>query len=236
MANPDNEPPDRKGGKFKIMVSDETFSFSSVEIGDRKVTGAQIVGAAGRSPVEAYLVLHRLPTKEIESIRPAEVVDLAVDGVEQFFVIEGSDLYGFSVNGLSMQWPFSTIKGAEVLKLADIGDDLELVLEREDTADVVVDETDVVNLAERGQEQLKTRKPKVPSIWVNEDKHKFERAKIAYDEVVAFYLGDGGAPAAEYLVKYSKGPPENIKGTLAPGNKVVVKNGMRFRVSGTGES
>jgi len=29
---------------------------------------------------------------------------------------------------------------------------------------------------------------------------------------------------------------ENVSGTLAPGHEVVVKDGMRFRVSGTGES
>lgn len=236
MANPDTEPPAGKRGTFHFMVSDETFSFTTVEISDRKVTGAQIIDAAGRSPVEEFLVLHRLPNKEIESIRPTEMVDLGTAGVEQFFVIQGSDLYGFAVNGRSMQWPFPTIKGSEILKLAEVSDDLELVLEREDTADGVVDETGVVNLAERGQEQFKTRKPKVPSIWVNETKHKFDRPKIAYDEVVALYLGAGNAQAAEYLVKYSKGPPENIKGTLAPGAQVVIKNGMRFRVSGTGES
>ena len=60
--------------------------------------------------------------------------------------------------------------------------------------------------------------------------------EIAYIQVVDLYLGSGGKPSNEYLVKYSHGPVENPSGTLPPGQKVIVKDGMRFRVAGTGES
>ena len=60
--------------------------------------------------------------------------------------------------------------------------------------------------------------------------------EITYARVVELYLGSGGKPSNEYLVKYSHGPAENPSGTLAPGQKVRVKDGMRFRVAGTGES
>ena len=73
-------------------------------------------------------------------------------------------------------------------------------------------------------------------IFVNQDEEKVRKGKISYEEIVAFYLGDGGAPSTEYLIKYSHGPSKNPSGTLAPGSKVEVKDGMRFRVSGTGES
>ena len=74
------------------------------------------------------------------------------------------------------------------------------------------------------------------SILVNQDEHEIDEKDISYTKVVALYLGDGGAPSNEYLAKYSHGPVENPSGTLAPGQKVEVKDGMRFRVSGTGES
>jgi hypothetical protein len=73
-------------------------------------------------------------------------------------------------------------------------------------------------------------------IFVNQDEEKVRKGKISYEEIVAFYLGDGGAASTEYLIKYSRGPSRNPSGTLAPGSKVEVKDGMRFRVSGTGES
>lgn len=73
-------------------------------------------------------------------------------------------------------------------------------------------------------------------IYVNEDKHQINTHDISYARVVDLYLGEGGAPSKEYLVKYSHGPSQNPSGTLAPGEEVKVKDGMRFRVSGTGES
>ena len=79
-------------------------------------------------------------------------------------------------------------------------------------------------------------KKKKFKIFVNQDEHEIDTHKISYERVVDLYLGEGGAPSKEYLVKYSHGPSENPSGTLTPGQEVEVKDGMRFRVSGTGES
>ena len=77
---------------------------------------------------------------------------------------------------------------------------------------------------------------KVFGIPVNGDDHEVDTSEIIYARVVDLYLGSGGKPSNEYLVKYSHGPVENPSGTLPPGQKVKVKDGMRFRVAGTGES
>src|SRR3954471_15387901 len=74
------------------------------------------------------------------------------------------------------------------------------------------------------------------SIFVNTDEHDVEKKHISYAQVVELYLGDGGKPSNEYLIKYSHGPAETPGGPLAPTEKVKVKDGMRFRVAGTGES
>lgn len=73
-------------------------------------------------------------------------------------------------------------------------------------------------------------------ILVNGDDHVIDTGHINYDRVVNLYLGSGGTPSAEYLVKYSYGPAKNPSGTLVQGTIVEVKDGMRFRVAGTGES
>ena len=74
------------------------------------------------------------------------------------------------------------------------------------------------------------------TIWVNENEHEVDKDKISYEEIVALYLGAGEPPSAEYIIKYSKGHSDNVSGTLTPGKEVKAKDGMRFRVSGTGES
>ena len=73
-------------------------------------------------------------------------------------------------------------------------------------------------------------------ILVNGDDHVIDTNHINYDRVVNLYLGSGGTASAEYLVKYSHGPAKNPSGTLVQGPNVEVKDGMRFRVAGTGES
>jgi len=77
---------------------------------------------------------------------------------------------------------------------------------------------------------------KTVTIFVNQDEHVVDKEKISYEEVVALYVKDGGAQSNQYLVKYSRGHSDNVSGTLAPEQKVMVQDGMRFRVSGTGES
>lgn len=77
---------------------------------------------------------------------------------------------------------------------------------------------------------------KTATIFVNQDEHTVAKEKIAYTEIVALYLSDGGKNSTEYLIKYSRGHSSNESGTLVPGKEVMAKDGMRFRVSGTGES
>ena len=73
-------------------------------------------------------------------------------------------------------------------------------------------------------------------ILVNGDEHEIDTKEINYARVVDLFLGSGGKASNEYLIKYSHGPAVNQVGTLAPGQEVKVKNDMRFRVAGTGES
>lgn len=73
-------------------------------------------------------------------------------------------------------------------------------------------------------------------IYVNQDLHEIDTHTISYERVVDLYLGEGGASSKQYVIKYSHGPSENPSGTLAPKEEVKIKDDMRFRVSGTGES
>ena len=77
---------------------------------------------------------------------------------------------------------------------------------------------------------------KLVTITVNSVDHEVPHEKISYDAIVDFAYPGGSASGAVYIVKYSRGSSDNESGTLARGDKVMVKDGMRFRVSPTGES
>ena len=77
---------------------------------------------------------------------------------------------------------------------------------------------------------------KVRKIFVNQDEHEIDTHTISYARVVDLYLGEGGAPSREYLVEHPMAL-WRIRAAPSPRDtKVQVKNGMRFRVSGTGET
>ena len=60
---------------------------------------------------------------------------------------------------------------------------------------------------------------------------------LSYDEVVALAFNPvPTGPDVIFTVTYRKGPRQNPKGTLAPGESVVIKNGMIFVVTQTNRS
>lgn len=75
---------------------------------------------------------------------------------------------------------------------------------------------------------------KTVTITVNTVEHQVPHEKISYATVVG--LAFPSAPGTTYIVKYYKGNSDNQTGTLPPGGQVMVKDGMDFRITGTGES
>lgn len=75
---------------------------------------------------------------------------------------------------------------------------------------------------------------KTVTITVNTVDHVVPHEKISYATLIA--LAFPGATGNSYIVKYYRGQSDNAIGTLAPGAEVMVKDGMDFRITGTGES
>jgi hypothetical protein len=75
---------------------------------------------------------------------------------------------------------------------------------------------------------------KTVSIYVNTVAHNVPHQKISYETLIG--LAFPGATGTNYIVKYYRGNSDNLTGTLPPGGEVMVKDGMDFRITGTGES
>lgn len=124
--------------------------------------------------------------------------------------------------------------GEALYKLGDIGKHQELFREVDGDHEDELVPRDAATVRLKQDEHFYSQK--VINIFVNSDEHEVNEKHISYARIIELYLGGGGQPSNEYLVKYSQGPKENPKGTLAPGQTVKVKDDMRFRVAGTGES
>lgn len=75
---------------------------------------------------------------------------------------------------------------------------------------------------------------KTVTIYVNTVEHTVPHQKISYATLIG--LAFPNAPGTNYIVKYYRGNSDNLTGTLPPGGEVMVKDGMDFRITGTGES
>lgn len=224
--------------KLDIVLSDETFADRQVTLFDPKVTGAQIIQAAGASPASEFVVLQHLKSGALESIRPDEVVDLITPGRERFFVIRGSLLYRFFLNEVSMEWPKAKIAGRGLLNLARQPDHDEVVLERSQQPDQVIGPDDEARLDGKAVEKFKTRKSRSEfHIFVNARPRVWGAREISFDDLLK--LAYDPVPTGPYIiwdVTYDKGPPANPRGSLVQGQSVEVKNGMRFGVYYTDKS
>lgn len=75
------------------------------------------------------------------------------------------------------------------------------------------------------------------TIVVEGTPHPWFEKEISYAQVVTLEVPDYAShPNITYSVTYKRGHGNKPEGTLAPGASVMVKDGMRFSVSETGQS
>lgn len=158
-ANTHISPPAQPG--FFIQVAGTDLVFRPICLTDRTPTGAQVAGAAGYSDPEEATVLHLLPNGELEDIRPTEVVSLPEHG-GRFIVVASDRSYRLSIDGRRLDWPVKSISGNILRHLGRIEVDKPLYMERQDKADKVIGEEDVVALDPVGVEAFYSP----ASMWV----------------------------------------------------------------------
>jgi hypothetical protein len=167
-------------------------------------------------------VLQHLNTGELETLRPTETTDLIDNGVERFFVIRGSELFRFTVDGLSMEWPLDAILAEQIKFLARVAMTAELILETS-SGDRIIPNGEAVNLSGGGVERLKTRtKPRTVTVIYNHDQ-RFEMEVRDYttEELMQRF----NVPSGYKLDLVTK---EGELRELKPGEKTRMSEGLEF--------
>lgn len=209
------------GKVFELSISDENFEFRRFRSSDRKITGAQIAELAGKHPVTDFVILKHLKTHELESLRPTELADLGEDGIERFFVIQSGEIYRFTVEGLSMEWPRGSICCSNVKFLAGIPADECLVLDVGECKRALEDD-EMIDLKCPGVEELRIRKgPKTVTVKYGDREFILQRREYTTEELMKEF----GVPAGYRLDLISK---DGEFRELKPGEKIKVKDCMEF--------
>ena len=80
------------------------------------------------------------------------------EGVNRFIVVESDRTYRFTVDGALREWPCRHITGHVIRRLGEVDENMKLLLEREDEADLEIDDKHFVDLDEPGIERFVSRK------------------------------------------------------------------------------
>ncbi|MCB1470128.1 MAG: multiubiquitin domain-containing protein [Rhizobiaceae bacterium] len=227
---------DRGSSRFTAQIADQTIEFQDYAFDDREVTASQVAEKFGAFPLEDFVVLHWLENNQLETLRPNETVDLKTGA--RLFVIKGDGTDRFFVDGIPLEWPTKRLNGAHIKLLAGKDEDLELLLERKDQPDKVVDDDDEVRIGAEGVEKFYTREGKVAvTIIVNTRPKPWNKKKISFEEVVAIaYPVPPDGQEIVYTVGYFDGPRNRPEGSLTAGKSVRVRDQMVFDVKFTDKS
>ena len=125
--------------------------------------------------------------------------------------------------------------GAALYALAEIGPKFELFREAtgDDEDEFIARDDAPIRLTQ--DEHFYSQKDY--RIVVNAREVFVESRRLSYDQVVSLVFNPVPVgPDIIFTVTYRKGPRQNPKGTLAPGESVVIKNGMIFVVTQTNRS
>ena len=206
---------------FSIEIADESFNFRSFPLDDEEIVSAQIIDLFGDRPDRNLVVFHHLANGELETLRPAEPVKLRRGQPSRFFVIEGDELFRFTVAGLQMEWPRPKLKGAHVKLLARTDDD-DILIQVTAQGHIVIENDAVVLLKPRGVEEFILKKrPDLVTVYYKEQPFELKRRRWSTEELIEKF----GVPAGYKLDLIGEGC-EFIE--LKPGDKLQLEDGMEF--------
>ncbi|UIJ97410.1 multiubiquitin domain-containing protein [Rhizobium leguminosarum] len=231
--NIENVPDAREpsGDRRTVFISDETFSFERRVTDDDKISGAQIAELVGKHPVEDYVVLHHLPTGELESKRPTETTRL-VDNNQHFFVIKSTGTgNAFYVDGLSMEWPRGGLTADQMIYLARADAESEVVTHPNDGPAEVYEGDDEIRLDTPGVEKFSTRPARQITITVDGEPYVPPKRRMTPNSIIVEAASLD--PSLTYLVRIKRG--DERKSYQGKGDvEIRLRDGMNFITVSTG--
>lgn len=139
-------------GRFKIDVNGAVIDFQ-----DPVPMASQILREAGFIPTDEHILI-RLQNGSSNALGLNEPVDLRNGESAKFLAFKSDRIFRFTLDGGGFEWGEGTISESDLRKLAVVGDDKVLVLERRDDPDRELGPDDQVLLTNTGTERIRTTK------------------------------------------------------------------------------
>ncbi|GAB1078753.1 MAG: hypothetical protein SStaBPW_06380 [Shewanella algae] len=194
---------------YLIDVCDPNWQGGSINIDDPVPTGRQILSAAGKVPVEQFMLLMVDSKGVLEEVGLDETVNIYQKGIEKFVAFESDRLFYVAINGVRLPWGQAYIREDILRKIGNVAEDHAVWLERRNEPDRLLGDGESVNLGEPGLEKIYT-KPKTWKLNVQGVVVNSERPTIVARDALqaAGFNPDSGW----ILVLKVKGEPKQVIG------------------------
>lgn len=214
--------PDDGQRPFFVAVAKANFDFQqSFEMDDPKVTGRQLLDAAGFRPPEEHLLFQVLDNGALEERRLDETIELCEKKTERFIVFESDRSFRVEVDRRRFEWGAPELTGLIAKQM--VGADpacTGIWLERRDEPDLFVQDDDIVKLEQEGVERLRTGS--VFSLWIEDKEFQWPEQTITTKQIAE--LGGWDLSLGVQQIDLAT----NEARTLKPDEVVDLKNLKRF--------
>ncbi len=198
---------------FAVIVSGRSINF-----GDPMPTGRQILDKARFEPADEH-VLIEMATVGSRMVSLDERVTLHRGETACFFAFRTGEVFTFTVNEHGFQWGRNIITEPELRDFARASSEDVLVLEREGHEPRFLHPDDKVELRAPGTEHLRTEK-RLVRVFIDNAAKEIPRHVYTTEQLIAELQVKPG-----YLLDLAT--KDGLK-QLKPGERILVKDGMRF--------
>ena len=201
-------------GSFELEVNEAVIT-----IKDPVPTASQILREGGFTPTDEH-VLIRLQKGSSNALGLNESVDLRNGESAKFRAFKGDRIFRLTVDGGGFEWGDGSISELELRKLAAVGEDEILVLERRDEPDRELNSNDQVALTDAATERFRTIK-KLIAVVIDGVEKQIDRGNYKTERLLEILEVEAG-----YLLNVLS-DNGRLK-TLNSGDRVSVREGMKF--------
>ena len=201
-------------GSFELEVNNTVINFK-----DPVPTASQILREGGFTPTDEHILI-RLQNGSSNALGLDELVDLRNGESAKFLAFRSDRVFRLTVDGGGFEWGEGTISESDLRKLAAVGDDKVLVLERRDDPDRELGPDDQVLLTKAGTERIRTTK-KLIAVEIDGIEKQIAHGSFKTEQLIEILGVESG-----YLLNML-----TADGQLKPLNSrdpVSVREGMKF--------
>lgn len=169
-----------EAGEQRLVVDGHDY-----QAGGPIVSGREVLEIADKRPVDDFIVYWLGRDNVLMDLGLDKTVHLEHQGVQEFFTFQSDRSFRFEIEGKREDWGAPKITEETLRKLAGVGTEFRIWLDRKDGPDRLIERGEVVDLAAPGTERFYMERVITITVVNEEDGHEFQLEGLRHTMVEA---------------------------------------------------